>query len=176
MNIPAIIYQTSTRWLVVYKPIGWSLGKRGSGASVQAFLGPLLSRESSIYFPFELDSRIAGLGVVCTDRGMQSQFERFKIRSELEFRYSILIKSGSRDSSFPPNYSVEYSETESLSPLLMVRAPQIIPVRRLGEFMKSEIEAENVRLYSISFPDPLKPVHDELSISIAPVPPEGWGP
>ena len=160
---------------MIYKPQGWSLGRRGAGSSVESFLAPILTGKSRLYFPFELDSRTTGLGVVCTDRGMQSQFERFRIRNDMEFRYSIRVSDSVgeiRQTNFPSKISVKTNANGFTS--LEVLSKEVLPIRRLNEYLQTEINPENVRLYSLEFPDPLKPSMETLTISIPETPPEGY--
>ncbi len=70
------------------KPPGWVLSRRGGSPSVGSVLSASLGTDS-LYFPFEVDRRIWAVGIVCTDRGMNSQFEKFKEFEEIEYFYKI---------------------------------------------------------------------------------------
>jgi hypothetical protein len=173
MHIPKIVYQTTSRWLVVYKPRGWSLASRGAGPAVESFLAPVLRGESRLYFPFELDSRSTGLGVICTDRGMQSQFERFKVRDQMRFKYSIRVKNIEAETpEVPPFVTLKVIDEDKH--IFEISSGVVLPFRRFNEFRRLELEPENVHLYSIEFPDPFQASVRNLTISIPENPPEGW--
>ena len=106
---------------------------------------------------------------------MQSQFERFRIRNDMEFRYSLRVSDSVgeiRQTNFPSKISVKTNANGFTS--LEVLSKEVLPIRRLNEYLQTEINPENVRLYSLEFPDPLKPSMETLTISIPATPPEGY--
>ena len=179
MNIPRIIRQNDQRWLVVYKPPGWSLGSRASSksGSVESFLGPILRGSSELFFPIELDTRMSGLGIVCCDRGMQSQFERFKIRGQLHLRFRIwssTVLSPAQSHVETDAISIEPVESDQGSTVLDLKSSQYITMKKVQGLLKLKDESFGMHLYSLAFPDPICPNFKSLCISLPEVPPDSF--
>jgi hypothetical protein len=176
MLVPEIIFQNSKRWLIVTKPKGWTMTKRDSNprASLEKFLAPIISESSKVFFPYECDSRMNALVVACSDRGMQSQFERFKIRREISFTYRCVVHHA------PTNKDDEWFSIGNVSEIkhgifeadVSIREPQTMA--KLEKIIGLSIINGNVSLFKLSFPDPLKHELDEVSIIVPPNPAGGW--
>jgi hypothetical protein len=173
MIVPKIIYQTSPRWFVVTKPRGWILTDRTGSPSlscIERFLRPSLGEKVDLYFPFDLDSRISGLGIGCMDRGMQSQFEKFKRRSEIEFKYRLHARDP-----LPTNHSDSFRmevvrQTSGSAIEIDITTCGTLTVRKLETFFQGGVVDFNIHLYHLRFPDPFKPNDSEVSIHVPPIP------
>lgn len=169
MIVPKIIYQTSPRWFVVMKPRGWILTDRTGSSSVsciERFLRPSLGEKVELYFPFDLDSRISGLAIGCMDRGMQSQFEKFKLRNEIEFKYRIHARDPlptNQGDSFRIEVARKISETAHE---IDITTCGTLTVRKLETFFLGGVLDFNIHLYHLRFPDPFKPKDSEVSIHV----------
>ena len=176
MIIPRIVHQTSTRWCVVTKPRGWSLGQSSTAAesNIESFLTPIIGTGEKLYFPIEVDSRMSAIAIVCTDRGMQAQFERFKDKQDLRFSYSVLLQSDVRSIK---EHGVNVScHRDPMSGRMQgcIDADYLFTFTRLNDTLQGRILGNNVHLHTLSFPDPLNPKMHELTISIPTPPEEGW--
>jgi hypothetical protein len=175
MKLPKIIYQTNQRWLIVYKPRDWSLGSRAISklGSIESFLAPLLRGSTKLYFPFELGTQMSGLGLACCDRGMQSQFERFRARDEMELKFRIHAPGFRNEGREPEDMTLRMdaiTESEDIE----IKASEYVSNRRVRNLLKCDDEPIRIHLYSLTFPDPLNPSSHILSITIPPIPTEGW--
>ena len=166
-QIPRIIYQTSPRWFAISKPSGWALGARGSGNSVERFLTPIVG-ERRLLFPVEVDSRISAVSLVATDRGMQAQFEKFKVRGELESWYNVVVK-GACEKVKVDEYGVDIMSCEEDGEgLVQVRlcSDHSLSFKKLNALFDERIDDFKVNNYKLVFPDPLNPSENEICISL----------
>jgi hypothetical protein len=171
MSIPQILYQTSPRWLVVYKPVGWSLSRRGNHASdsLEAYLSPILTTSSKLFFPFDMDTRMSGLGIVCCDRGMVSQFERLSDREEMFVRYRVMMSE--REVQVPGNQRSNISKVSAIESgeWFDLKALKYLSMQRIRALLNSKEVPKTIQLYSVEFPEPLLLVSERLKISIPPL-------
>ena len=176
MFLPQILFQNSKRWLVVSKPTGWSLTNRNgnSRTSVEEFLGPVMSEGSRIFFPLECDSRINAITIACFDRGIQSQFEKIKLRREIQFKYRCLVTK-IPDKMLGGIYSIDYiSELGGSEFEIDLRTRELLTMYTIKRLLGSHLINHNVSLFELSFPDPLTPSSDEICIKIPAIPQTGW--
>ena len=181
MNVPQIIFQSNPRWLMVRKPRGWSLASRGNSTdgSIESFLTPILNSNKRIYFPFEVDSRIPAIAAVCCDRGIQSQFDKFRASGQMQFTYRVRGRNVSHVclsdnhlnsvSTTPVTHDGSYGSFD-------LTCNTVLTVRKLDELLGGggNIRASNIHLYRWSFPIPNNPLSGDIEVSIPPDPPEGW--
>lgn len=141
--------------------------------SVTAFLIPNVSREATFFFPFDLDTRMTGLAIVCLDRGIHAQFERFKAKRELTLRYSVLLRSDFADAHGAQS-AICLTKGDMLGSrtTLTVVSDEYLPMRRLEVLLNQDIHEQSVHLYGLSFPDPLNPGKIEACIEIPRIPSE----
>jgi 23S rRNA-/tRNA-specific pseudouridylate synthase len=174
MIIPKIVYQVNSRWFVVNKPKGWSLALRSASAeaTVEGFISTIVTdADSKVYFPNELDTRICGLALVCTDRGMQSQFERFKNKHEIEYLYRVVVDPRKQIKRIATdNLKVEIVGEDSRHFDVDVRSSSFLSSKKIHELFTNDVIDHSINLYGLKFPDPLDPTMKEISVIIPRVP------
>ena len=139
--------------------------------SIEAFLGPVASSDKGLFFPLEVDTRMSGIAVVCCDRGMQAQFERFRERREIEFMYRIMVSSKSHRTPNPDlEQPIEITEltSEDGGRALDLKADKYLPVSKLVDLVGAPLGDLSIHLYSWSFPNPTDPHSQEVTISVKP--------
>lgn len=169
MNIPQIVFQTSSRWFVVNKPRGWALAKRSTSAeaSLEGYMSNLVTDNSKLYFPQEMDTRICGLAIVCTDRGMQSQFERFKTQNNIEYTYRVVLESHAEVTDTESDtLRVTINETFTNEVDVDVWSSVFLTSRAIQDLFQHEIMYHSITLHRLKFPDPLNPRLNDISVSI----------
>lgn len=158
---------------MVNKPKGWSLAKRSScaEASLEAYMSTIVADASKLYFPFELDSRISGLSVVCTDRGMQSQFERFRVKNDIEYTYRLILGDPKvLESVLSDDISVHNCGEVPNGIDVDVCSQVFCTVAKLQHLFDNLVISDSINLHALKFPDPVHPHVQEISVSIPRVP------
>ena len=139
--------------------------------SIEAFLGPVASPDKGLFFPLEVDTRMSAIAVVCCDRGMQAQFERFRERREIEFMYRIMVSTNSKCTPNPDiKQPIEIKEgtSEDGGRLFDIKADKYLPVPNLVDLIGAPLGDLSIHLYSWSFPNPTDPHSQEITISLQP--------
>ena len=159
MKLPQIVFQTSPRWFVVSKPPGWALAARVTHdqPSVERYLTPI-SGSKRLYFPMETDTRISAISIVCTDRGIQAQFEKFKELRLIHCTYRVHIDCACIDIDkdiLPQGVNIRCDEENRMC--AHVETDQPLTMKRLSDSVGGRLCNHDVKLYRIGFPDPLNP-------------------
>jgi len=170
MNLPQIVFQTSSRWFVVNKPPGWALAARASQSqpSIERYLNPIIGAEK-LYFPMEFDTRIRALAIVCTDRGVQAQFEKFKQLGLIQSTYRIGLDCPCRgivNSTPPVGMRITCKDPEI--PEAIVELDQPSTVLKLRAAVSGRLRDYDINLFKLVFPDPLNPKGSENLVIEAP--------
>ena len=159
MNLPQIVFQTSTRWFVVSKPSGWALAARASDSqpSIERYLSPIIG-SNKLYFPIEMDSRMRALAVVCTDRGLQAQFEKFKQMGLIKSTYHVGLDCACKDigtTSLPSGMRLTCVDADGDAGLMEVDKP--VTISKLNGALAGRLRNNHINLFRLVFPDPLNP-------------------
>jgi hypothetical protein len=163
MKIPQIVFQTSPRWFVITKPPGWAMAARVSHSqpSIERFLSPILEIEK-LFFPMEMDSRISAIAIVCTDRGTQAQFEKFKQLGLIQCTYQVGLECACKDidtTKIPAGVQIACSDTSNN--LAEVKTTNPLTTSRMNETLSGRLRDSDVNLFRLVFPDPLNPKSPE---------------
>lgn len=163
MNIPKIVFQTSPRWFVVRKPRGWALAARVSNdqPSIERYLTPIIGGKR-LFFPFETDTRMSAISIVCTDRGVQAQFEKFKELRLIHCTYKIQLDCACTDirkNHQSNGINLQCDETDNNG--ACVKSDHPLTMIRLNDSVGGRLSNHDVKLFRIAFPDPLNPQSKE---------------
>lgn len=110
---------------------------------------------------------MTGLAVVCLDKGMHVQFERFKERREILFKFNVQVND-------------QYTPNDNALSDIVVSQPKIVnekkfvnieswgylTLNRLNQHLKNSACTDHVNLFSLNFPDPMNPRNLEIAIEI----------
>ena len=114
-----------------------------------------------------MDTRIRGLALVCTDRGMQSQFERFKTQNNIEYTYRVVLKSHGEVTDIESDtLRVTINETFTNEVDVDVWSSVFLTSRAIQDLLQHEIMYHSITLHRLKFPDPLNPRLNDISVSI----------
>jgi hypothetical protein len=174
--VPRIVYRTSPRWFVISKPPAWHLSRRSetdTGSFVNDYLPTLVWGDiSHIRFPIQVDSRYASLVVATTDRGMQSQFERFRIRNQIQYWYRMTLRgTQSTQTDICDDFAVECADVD---PELGATTVEVKSSRYLkfvdleAKFPGRVLPNMFVDIFRMRFPDPLNPRGEMVEIASNP--------
>ena len=170
MNLPQIVFQTSPRWFVVSKPPGWALAARASTSQpcIERYLSPIIGTDK-LFFPIEMDTRIRALAIVCTDRGTQAQFEKFKQFGLIQSTYRLHLDCACEDipsTSLPAGMRITCREPQSRTAEL--ESDHSVTFRKISEALSGRVRNNDSNLFRLVFPDPLNPKAPENLIVEAP--------
>lgn len=137
------------------------MSARGARPSLfNVFSGIFSESNLNLIFPFEEDYRILSLAIVCTDRGMVSQFERFHQRGDISSFYRYMVPSGN---SIPDLTSIGVSEQfvheERNGVIVEAHFPNIIKSKLLIDKLEQCNIPFNAKIekFGLSFPNPTDP-------------------
>lgn len=170
LTLPRIIYQTSPRWFVISKPAGWQLTRRGAQPCVTDVLPALLGDHiNHIRFPIDIDSRYYGLAVVTTDSGMQSQFERFRLRNSIKFWYKLTVSGDPPASSGEEEFvihSINYNPDDDTSEV-EICSDYYLRYTNIQSACKSRIlDGSVIYQHRLVFPDPTGSKPDVVDVNL----------
>lgn len=154
------------------KPPAWQLSRRSeadTGSFVNDYLPSLVKGDvSHIRFPIQVDSRYASLVVATTDRGMQSQFERFRIRNQIQYWYRMTLKgTQSTQRDITADFTVECNniDDELHATTIELKSPRYLKFVDLeANFPGRVLPDMPVDIFRMRFPDPLNPRGEMLEI------------
>ena len=170
MLLPHIVHQVSERWLILSKPSGWSLTPRSSNTcnSVISYLASTLGNDPKLFFPIDIDTRMNALAIVCLDKAMHVQFERFKARREIIFNYQIKLLD-------PNIVDIKKNETDLVvsgpyksitGTFVNVESFGYLQANKLDELFHNNVAKDFISIYGLEFPDPFSPRDHNITIKL----------
>ncbi len=128
---------------------------------------------NDVRFPIDVDSRYDALAVATTDSGMQSQFERFRIRNLMTFWYDITLHG--QEFSDLDDYEVFEVEKASYNPdndtsNVTLRADHYLRHSVLQNACNCRVADKSIiRQSRMQFPDPINKYSDLVDVKMYPI-------
>ena len=98
------------------------------------------------------------LAVVCTDRGLQAQFEKFKQLGLIKSTYHVGLDCACKDidtASLPPEIQLTCVDADRDACLVEMHKP--VTIAKLNGALAGRLRTNNINLFRLVFPDPLNP-------------------